>query len=61
MSGAVIKEGECEVMVLRTGSNTVFGKAIALIASVDKESNIQKLLRKLAYVIAFFGALFALV
>ncbi|GMH57260.1 hypothetical protein TrST_g8275 [Triparma strigata] len=46
--GATVKRGEIEAHVTATGSNTFFGKAAAMVNSVENVSRFQKILFKIA-------------
>ena len=41
LSGAVVVQGELEMMVTATGVDTFFGKTIALLATVTEQGNVQ--------------------
>jgi H+-transporting ATPase len=49
--GSTIKRGELEAVVCFTGSNTFFGKAAALVASVEQQGRFQKVLFRITMVL----------
>jgi len=57
LSGAVVVQGELEMMVTATGADTFFGKTIALLATVKEQGNVQKLLGTVAKIMCTFGLL----
>merc|ERR1712159_324392 len=54
-SGSVIKRGELHATVYATGLNTFFGKAAALVSSVDARGHLQMVLLKIAYFLMGVG------
>lgn len=46
-SGSVVKKGQAEAIVNRTGSNTFFGRTAKLVASTEKVSHFQKSVLKI--------------
>lgn len=61
LAGSIMRRGECTCVVLRTGANTSFGRAMALIASVEHVGSLQVLLRKLSLILTAIGFLFCVV
>jgi len=57
LSGAVVVQGEMEMMVTATGVDTFFGKTIALLATVTEQGNVQHLLGTVAKIMCTFGLL----
>lgn len=55
LSGAVVVQGEIDMMVTATGADTFFGKTIALLATVKEQGNVQKLLGTVAKIMCTFG------
>eukprot|EP00742_Colponemidia_sp_Colp-10_P006463 GILJ01006924.1.p1 GENE.GILJ01006924.1~~GILJ01006924.1.p1 ORF type:complete len:956 (+),score=175.50 GILJ01006924.1:359-2869(+) len=46
--GSIVKRGELEALVSATGANTFFGKATALVSSVEATGNFQKVLTRVS-------------
>jgi len=57
LGGAVVLQGELEMVVTAIGADTFFGKTIALLSSVKEEGNIQKILQKVAAIMCIAGVL----
>jgi len=55
LGGAVVLQGELEMIVTAIGADTFFGKTIALLSSVKEEGNIQKILHKVAAAMCVAG------
>jgi H+-transporting ATPase len=55
LSGAVVVQGELNMMVTATGVDTFFGKTIALLATVTEQGNVQHLLGTVAKIMCTFG------
>ncbi len=55
LSGAVVVQGEMNMMVTATGVDTFFGKTIALLATVTEQGNVQNLLGTVAKIMCTFG------
>ncbi|UPR03149.1 P-type cation-transporting ATPase [Chloropicon primus] len=55
LSGAVVVQGELEMMVTATGVDTFFGKTIALLATVTEQGNVQHLLGTVAKIMCTLG------
>jgi H+-transporting ATPase len=60
-SGSVIKRGELHATVYATGSNTFFGKAAQLVASVESRGHLQMVLLKIAYFLMSIGTVLVVV
>ena len=57
LSGAVVEQGELEMVVTACGPNSFHGKTIALIDSVQEQGNIQKVLGRVALMMVIIGAI----
>lgn len=57
LSGAVVEQGELEMVVTATGANSFYGKTIALIDSVQEQGNIQKVLGRVSLMMVIIGAI----
>jgi len=55
LSGAVVVQGEFNMMVTATGVDTFFGKTIALLATVTEQGNVQHLLGTVAKIMCTLG------
>lgn len=60
LSGGILKVGEAEAVVLRTGKDSFFGKTISLLGSVTEQGHLHTLLMKLTYALTGLGALFSI-
>jgi H+-transporting ATPase len=61
-SGAVIRQGEMDALVVTTGMNTFFGKTAALVEEAKTQSHIQKVITKIGnYLIYLAIAMIALI
>jgi H+-transporting ATPase len=48
MSGAVVERGELEMLVTKTGENSFYGKALALLGQAQPPGHLKTILMKAA-------------
>jgi len=60
-SGSTVKQGDIEMFVTKTGSNTFYGKAAKLIEESEEEGHFQKVLRSIGFFCISFIIVFVFI
>ncbi|PFH34799.1 haloacid dehalogenase family hydrolase domain-containing protein [Besnoitia besnoiti] len=61
LQGAVVQSGDLYLLVEKTGTDTLFGKALELLGETEAKGNLKKVLEVIARLICCVGAVFCFV